>query len=163
MKMKSDSAHQRNWEIAEVIFGVPFLISIALNFLVPLPISQGVLRLVLLLAGIILIIGGISLVVRARRVFAAFHQPTDPGHPTSKVITSGVFAMSRNPLYLACVIIFLGLALALNMLWVLMGLLLSVVLCHYLLILPEERYLTAKFGEEYQQYRAAVHRWFGRR
>src|SRR5215204_5923904 len=102
MKMKSDSAHQSNWEIAEVVFGIPFLISIALNFLVPLPISQGVLRLVLLLVGILLIVGGISLVIRARRLFADFHQHTDPGHPTSKVITSGVFAMSRNPLYLAC-------------------------------------------------------------
>jgi protein-S-isoprenylcysteine O-methyltransferase Ste14 len=163
MKMKSDSAHQSNWEIAEVIFGVPFLISIALNFLVPLPISQGALRLVLLLVGIILIVGGISLAVRARRAFAEFHQHTDPGHPTSKVITTGIFATSRNPLYLACVIIFLGLALALNMLWALMGLLLSVILCHYLLILPEERYLTAKFGEEYEQYMASVHRWFGRK
>jgi protein-S-isoprenylcysteine O-methyltransferase Ste14 len=163
MKMKNDSAHQSNWEIAEVIFGVPFLISIALNFLVPLPLSQGVLRLVLLLAGIILIVGGIALVVRTRRLFTHFHQRTDPGHPTSKVITSGIFAMSRNPLYLTCAIIFLGFALALNMLWALMGLLLSVILCHYLLILPEERYLTAKFGEEYKQYMASVHRWFGRR
>jgi protein-S-isoprenylcysteine O-methyltransferase Ste14 len=163
MKMKNDSAHQSYWEIAEVIFGVPFLISISLNFLVPLPISQGVLRLALLLAGIILIVGGIALAVRTRRLFADFHQHTDPGHPTSRMITGGVFAMSRNPLYLACVIIFLGLALALNILWALVALLLSIILCHYLLILPEERYLTVKFGEEYKHYMASVHRWFGRR
>src|SRR5689334_23484715 len=161
MKMKDDSAHKSNWEIAETVFGIPFLIGIAAHFLIPLPLTQGLLRQVLLVVGIILIVSGISLAVRARRAFAEFHQPTDPGHPTSKVIRSGVFATSRNPLYLACVLIFLGLALALNMFWALAALGLSIILCHYLLILPEERYLAAKFGEEYEQYMASVHRWWG--
>jgi protein-S-isoprenylcysteine O-methyltransferase Ste14 len=163
MKMKSDSAHQSNWEIAEVVFGIPFLISIALHFIVPFAVPTGVFRQALLVAGIILIVLGIRLAVRARRAFAEFHQPTDPGHPTSKVIKSGVFASSRNPLYLACVLIFLGLALALNMPWALAALLFSIILCHYLLILPEERYLMEKFGDEYKQYMASVHRWFGQR
>ena len=59
--------------------------------------------------------------------------------------------------------IFLGLALTFNLLWALAALLFSTVLCHYVLILPEERYLQGKFGEEYTQYTHAVGRWFGRR
>jgi protein-S-isoprenylcysteine O-methyltransferase Ste14 len=162
MKMKVDSAHKSNWEIAEVVFGLPFLISIAMNYLFPFSMVQGIWRQGLLVLGIVLIISGIGVAVRARRAFAEFRQPTDPGHPTSKVIKTGVFAMSRNPLYLACVLIFLGLALALNMSWALAALLLSIILCHYVLIRPEERYLKAMFGEEYEQYAASVHRWWGR-
>lgn len=161
--MNVDSAHKSNWEIAEVIFGVPFLVSIAMHFIVPFSLPAGIFRQILLLVGIILIFSGIRWVVLARREFAHFNQPTDPGRPTSKIIKTGVFAMSRNPLYLACVLIFFGLALALNMPWALVALLISVMLCHYVLILPEERYLAEKFGQEYKEYTASVHRWLGRK
>jgi protein-S-isoprenylcysteine O-methyltransferase Ste14 len=79
------------------------------------------------------------------------------------VITTGVFGISRNPLYLASVLLFGGLALALNSLWSLIALLVSIALCQRVLILPEEKYLTAKFGAEYQAYTATVRRWLGRK
>jgi protein-S-isoprenylcysteine O-methyltransferase Ste14 len=161
--MNIDTAHKSNWEIAEVVFGVPFLIGIAIQFIVPVSLPQGILRQALIPAGIVLIITGIGLVVLARREFARFSQPTDPGHPTSKVVKTGVFARSRNPLYLGGALVFFGVALALNMLWTLILLLLSIILCHYVLIIPEEQYLAAKFGDEYKEYTASVHRWLGRK
>jgi len=162
-KMKTDSAHKSNWEIAEVVFGVPFLMSIVLHFIIPLSFPQGTFRQVLIPVGIVLIIIGISLIVLARREFARYGQPTDPGYPTTKVVKTGVFAISRNPLYLGGVIVFLGIALAMNILWIFVTLLASIIVCHYVLIIPEEKYLMAKFGEEYKEYVAAVQRWFGRR
>ena len=159
--MSVDSAHKSYWKIAEVVFGIPFLISIAIHFVLPFSLPQGIFRQGLISMGIVLIIIGIGFVVLARREFAYFSQPTDPGHPTSKVVNTGVFTISRNPLYLGCVFIFLGLALALNMLWALVMLLLSIIICLYVLIIPEEQYLAAKFDEEYKEYTASVHRWFG--
>jgi protein-S-isoprenylcysteine O-methyltransferase Ste14 len=161
--MNVDSAHKRGWEIAEVVFGVPFLISIVLHFVVSFSVPQGILRQVLIPVGIVLIITGIGLIVLARREFARYRQPTDPGQPTSKVVKTGVFSISRNPLYLGSVIVFLGTALALNILWTLVTLLASIILCIYILIIPEEKYLAAKFGAEYKDYAATVHRWFGRK
>lgn len=161
--MNTDSAHKSPWEISEVVFGIPFLISLGIHFLVPFSLPQGILRQALIPTGIILVIIGTVLVVLARREFAHFGQHTDPGHPTSKVVKTGVFAISRNPLYLGCIFIVGGIALALNMLWGFVMLLLSIILCHYILIIPEERYLAGKFGDEYKDYTAAVHRWLGRK
>ncbi len=161
--MSIDSAHKSRWEIGEVVFGIPFLISIAIQFIIPFSLSQGILRQVLIPVGIALIIIGIGFIVLARREFAHFGQPTDPGHPTNKVIKTGVFSISRNPLYLGSVIIFWGIALTLNILWTLVTLLLSIIICLYILIIPEEQYLAVKFGEEYKEYIASVYRWLGRK
>jgi protein-S-isoprenylcysteine O-methyltransferase Ste14 len=160
--MKNNSAHKSNWEIAEVVFGIPFLISIAIQFIIPFSLPQGILRQALIPVGIVLIIIGIGIIVLARRELARYNQPTDPSHPTSKVVKTGVFSVSRNPLYLASVFVFLGLALLINILWALVTLLLSIILCFYILIIPEEKYLTDKFGDEYVEYSTSVHRWFGR-
>ena len=56
----------------------------------------------------------------------------------------------------------LGVALAFNLPWILVLLLPALVACHYILIAPEERYLAAKFGQEYRAYLASVPRWLGR-
>ncbi len=106
---------------------------------------------------------GVILIILARREFAQHGQYTDPGHPTTIIVTTGVFSFSRNPLYLGVVCILIGIALAFNLAWVLVFLIPSLIACHYVLIAPEERYLTTKFGEEYRAYAASVLRWLGRR
>ncbi|MCB0085096.1 MAG: isoprenylcysteine carboxylmethyltransferase family protein [Caldilineaceae bacterium] len=161
--MKTDAAHQSPWAIAEVVFGIPFLIGVALHFVAPLTWPTGIARPLVIGVGIVLLLSGIGLIVLARRALARFQQPTDPGRATSQLVTSGVFAFSRNPLYLAAVLVLLGLALAFNLLWAGIMLLPAAVLCHYMLIAPEERYLAAKFGTDYRDYRATVRRWLGRK
>jgi protein-S-isoprenylcysteine O-methyltransferase Ste14 len=160
--MSTDVAHKSWWQTFEVVFGIPCLAAIALQLAVPLSLPRGFLTPAIIIAGAALIIVGATLVVLARRELAQHGQPTDPGLPTSKVITTGVFSVSRNPLYLGGVCILVGIALAVNLPWVLMLLLPALVACHYVLIAPEERYLAAKFGEEYAMYAASVHRWLGR-
>jgi protein-S-isoprenylcysteine O-methyltransferase Ste14 len=159
--MSTDVAHKSWWQIFEVVFGVPFLAAIALQLVVPLSFSRGFLTPAIIPGGAALIIVGAALVVLARRELAQRGQPTDPGLPTSRLVTTGVFSVSRNPLYLGGVCILVGIALALNLPWVLALLLPAIVACHYVLIAPEERYL-AKFGEKYRVYAATVHRWIGR-
>ena len=160
--MSTDVAHKRWWQTFEVVFGIPFLAAIALQLAVPLSLPRGFLTPAIIPGGAALIIVGAVLVVLARREFTRHGQPTDPGHPTSKVVTTGVFSVSRNPLYLGGVCILVGIALVLNLPWELVVLLPALVACHSVLIAPEERYLAATFGEEYRSYAAAVHRWIGR-
>lgn len=161
--MSISVAHKSWWQIFEVVFGIPFLVAMALQLVVPIQLPRGFLTPAFIPAGVILIVVGVSLVVLARREFARYSQPTDPGLPTSKIISTGIFSISRNPLYLGGVFILAGISLALNLPWVLTLLIPSLVACHYVLIAPEERYLAAKFGEQYRMYIATVHRWIGRK
>ena len=161
--MKADSAHQSKWVIAEVVFGVPFLLSLGLQFVFPLSFPPGTAHKILVSIGVILMITSLGLIVLTRREFSHYDQPTDPGHPTSQVIKTGVFSISRNPLYFGSVMMFLGLAFVISTYWALLALIISIIVCHYILIIPEEKYLAAKFGGEYQKYTENVHRWLGRK
>ena len=160
--MQNDVAHKSWWQIFEIIFGIPFLVAIALQLITPIPLPRGLITPARIPGGAVLIIVGVGLVVLARREFARYGQPTDPGFPTGKIISTGVFSISRNPLYLGGVCFLAGIALAVNLPWALVLLVPALVACHYVLIAPEERYLAGKFGDEYRSYVASVHRWFGR-
>ncbi len=157
-----EAAHAERWQIFEVIFGVPFLIALALQMAVPLSLPRGPLTVVFVLCGVALTLAGATLATLARRAFKRQRQPTEPGLPTTQLVTTGVFSISRNPLYLGGACALAGIALAANLPWVLVLLVPALVACHYILIAPEERYLTAKFGDEYLAYAASVHRWLGR-
>ncbi|OQA17304.1 MAG: hypothetical protein BWY63_02450 [Chloroflexi bacterium ADurb.Bin360] len=165
--MSTNSAHQNRWAIGEVVFGSPFLIAIVLQYLAPAPLPLEILgplqRLRLIAAGIALGVAGVALMLSARRELARYRQPTDPGAPTTELVRTGPYALSRNPLYLAAALLFSGVALVLANLWALGALLLALLLCQTLLILPEERYLASRFGADYAAYVAAVHRWVGRK
>ena len=161
--MNRDSAHKSGWVIGEVVFGVPFLLGVVLQFIIPLSFPQGIVRLVLVLVGIVLVVISIGLIVSSRRELSRYGQPTDPGHPTSEIVKTGVFSISRNPMYLGSAVFIFGIALMINTVWILVTLLISVIVCHYVLIIPEEKYLAAKFGGTYRDYMSTVRRWLGRR
>ncbi len=160
--MDPDSAHKSWWQISEIVFGIPLLIAIALQVSVPFAFLGAVLRIVIIPVGVAFIILGIMLITFARQEFVKHDQRTDPGHPTTDIITTGVFSISRNPIYLGASCLVLGIALGFDLPWVLLLLIPALVACHYILIAPEEKYLAEKFGEDYQSYVASVHRWIGR-
>jgi len=159
-----DAAHNQKWRIAEVTFGIPMAACIVLHLLVPVRIDvTPVLSNCLLVAGITCISAGVALVVAARRQFAIHRQPTDPGLATRKIINTGIFRLSRNPMYLGAVLVFLGIGFGLKSMWFLVMTLPAAVASSLILIRPEERYLSSKFGPGYSDYRASVNRWIGRK
>lgn len=159
--MTDYAAHNKGWQIFEVVFGVPFLAAIGLQLIFPIALPSGLPTLVLIAAGVILILAGITLVVLTRQEFTRYGQPTDPGLATSKIITTGVFSFSQNPLYLGGILFLAGISLVFRLTWALILLVPSIAACHYMLIVPEEKYLAEKFGEQYRAYTATVHRWVG--
>jgi protein-S-isoprenylcysteine O-methyltransferase Ste14 len=82
-----------------------------------------------------------------------------PGGATTTLIASGPFTRSRNPLYVGLLVLSAGLALLAGSLWALVALPVEWGLLRWGAVLPEERYLAAKFGAEYADYTRRVRRW----
>jgi protein-S-isoprenylcysteine O-methyltransferase Ste14 len=82
-----------------------------------------------------------------------------PYKPTTRIIESGPFRFTRNPLYLSLTLIYAGIALSLGSSWALVMLVPVLVIIRYGVIAREERYLTHKFGGEYLRYKEQVRRW----
>ena len=82
-----------------------------------------------------------------------------PGGETTTVIDRGPFAWSRNPLYVGLLAASAGVALLAGSLWALVALPLEWALLRWGAVVPEERYLAAKFGSTYADYSARVRRW----
>jgi len=83
----------------------------------------------------------------------------EPWKPTSSIVTHGVFAFSRNPIYLSFCLLQIGGGILRDSYWVVGGSVFTAVLIYFLAIRKEEGYLEAKFGEEYLRYKASVRRW----
>ncbi len=82
-----------------------------------------------------------------------------PGQETRTIIDEGPFGVSRNPLYVGLVVAHIGLALLWTSLWAVVLLPFAIAGLRWGAIAPEERYLRARFGEEYIAYCARVRRW----
>ena len=83
-----------------------------------------------------------------------------PGGATNVVLQAGPFRVSRNPLYVGLIALDAGLALLAGSFWALVLVPVGIAALVWGAIRPEERYLAAKFGAEYEAYRARVRRWF---
>ena len=156
----NDAAHSSPWATSEVIWLVGVALAVVLEY--PFPISlEGILPMAVRIGlGVILLIGGAALVALAQRALNEADQPSGPGQPTTAIVCGGVYAYSRNPTYLGGLLALAGIALATNWPWLLILLIPMAIAIDLILIRPEERYLAAKFGADYEAYRSRVRRWF---
>lgn len=79
---------------------------------------------------------------------------------TSALVTYGLYAYSRNPMYIGFLLWLTAAVVYSNQIFNVFLLPLFVVLANRLYIMPEEKALTEIFGRDYQQYSLKVRRWF---
>lgn len=112
-----------------------------------------------LLAGGALGLAGAAVALPALLGFRRAGTHAEPWKPSSALVTGGVYRVTRNPMYLGLSLLYLGLALAAGSLGALALLPPLLLLVRYGVIGREERYLEARFGEDYRAYRSRVRRW----
>jgi protein-S-isoprenylcysteine O-methyltransferase Ste14 len=82
-----------------------------------------------------------------------------PMNPTTALVTSGPYRVTRNPMYVGMAFLYVALALAFGVLWALAFLPVVIVIVDRFVIAREEPYLERKFGQAYRDYKAGVRRW----
>ena len=106
----------------------------------------------------------LALAVAARALKSFGSAGTDDRYakPSSTIVKDGAYARSRNPMFLGLVLIYLGLVVAVNTAWALVGIPVLILYLHFGVVRREESYLADKFGEEYASYTRRVPRWIPR-
>lgn len=82
-----------------------------------------------------------------------------PNRPAARLVTSGPYRFSRNPMYIGLGTLYLGLALVFDVGWPLVLFPMAVITLFLLVVRREERYLAHAFREEYAAYARRVRRW----
>lgn len=91
-----------------------------------------------------------------------FHRagtPFRPVSPATTIVRAGMYRMSRNPMYVCMAGILLGASLLLGSHVLALAVVPFVLIVHFGVVLPEERYLEQLHGESYREYKRMVRRW----
>jgi protein-S-isoprenylcysteine O-methyltransferase Ste14 len=111
------------------------------------------------LLGILPIAAGLIIALLAIAQFARQRTTLHTDRLSSALVTAGVFALSRNPMYLAIMLTLVGEALWLGTLSPWLAPLVLAPALQYCFIPCEEALLAEAFGEEYARYEQRVRRW----
>lgn len=109
--------------------------------------------------GAALLAAGAVLPASGATLFRRRHTSVLPVRPTTALVTSGPYRLTRNPMYVGFALGHAGLALLRRSTWalVMLGPVLAAV--DRIVIEREERYLERAFGDEYRRYAGQVRRW----
>ena len=140
-----------------------FLGAIALAFVLgiylPLPwlpksFSEGIFAV-----GVMMAVGGFAFSIYALRTLKAHATTVDPTRAAEKLVTSGPYALSRNPIYLGNTVLTFGLGIAFSNPWFFITGIIAAMATNILQIIPEEKHLAHRFGKQWRSYKKKARRW----
>jgi protein-S-isoprenylcysteine O-methyltransferase Ste14 len=157
MSMKPKSDHANIIVPPPVLYAVPLALGVFLDWKVrALPLLGKVQARH---TGEVAMTLGSALVVWSFLQFFLKRTSPVPIQPANALIVEGPFRWTRNPLYLALAILYVGVAFLANTLWPFFFFPLVLFAVDFFVINREEAYLERRFGEEYREYRSRVRRW----
>lgn len=110
-------------------------------------------------AGALMLGAGLALVLWASSTLARARTAILPHHAATRLVTTGPFAWSRNPIYLGELMLIAGLGgIEASLAYLLAAAVFVLAMTHFAIV-REEQHLAARFGETWQAYAARVRRW----
>lgn len=131
-------------------------LSIAAHFILPI---QMLFDSPVRLLGMILILGGIALNLAASASMRGSRTSVEFGYTPTRLVATGPFQISRNPIYLGGIVALLGIAILLGSLVTFLFPVLLFLILHLVYVPIEEKEMEALFGTEYIDYKRKVRRW----
>ena len=138
-----------------IYFGA-LAVGLVLHYFLPLAFLPSGINFVL---GALLIVLGLGIGFAAIVAMRRADTPPEPWEPTRALVAHGPFRFTRNPIYLAFALIYLGVTCALNAVAALALSPIALAIIHFGVIAREEKYLERKFGQAYLDYKTRVRRW----
>ena len=124
------------------------------------PRDMGVLNIWVIAGGLLLALGGELIRILAVGFSATGTSGRENFLKAESINTTGVYSLSRNPLYIGNIFIFFGLLMVFNNGFALLIGASFLILQYYFIILAEEKFLAKRHGEAYQRYCRRVPRIF---
>lgn len=114
--------------------------------------ARSMIGLAVMLIGALVAFSGAGLFLRQRTAVI-------PHKPASRLVTTGIYRWTRNPMYLGIALLYCGFAILFDSVFALLLLPVVLLIIQAQVIAKEEAYLDRRFGDEYRAYKARVRRW----
>ncbi len=147
--------HKNFFQTSDFILYSNLILSLALEYFYPthLWINYNIFF------GIIILLTAWVIIYKSKKEFKKYKQKSGPNNDIKEIINTGIYKYSRNPIYLAIIILNVGLSLIFNSVWILIDTLFIAILLNHFLIKKEEKFLENEFGTLYKEYKKKVKRW----
>ncbi|MBT8344449.1 MAG: isoprenylcysteine carboxylmethyltransferase family protein [Sulfurovum sp.] len=141
------------------LFLITFASGVFLTWIQPWHLTYYMDDAVVRLIGAVILCISLILNTLAYREFKKCLTPHAPFVKPTVLIKNGVFALSRNPVYLALVLSECGLAFVFNTLWLLFSATVLLIVLDTVIIRGEEKVLKSTFNNDYEYYKKQTRRW----
>lgn len=142
-----------------LIFVIGYALGLGIQAFVPIHLANALDVAGVRIAGVLFVLAGVFLAGSAIATFRRAGTSPVPHRPTTTVVGTGPYRLSRNPIYVGFTLIYVGASLLANAVWPLVLLPIVLAVMHFGVVRREEAYLERKFGDEYRAYRDRTRRW----
>ncbi len=141
-----------------LLYVATFVLAVLIQKLLPLGIDffQSTLSKII---GSVIILIGLFFNFPALRQFFKTKNTLVTIKPANSLQTTGIFTVSRNPMYIGFMLFYMGLSFIIGNWWNFILLPFLFTLIQEYVIKREERYLDRRFGQQYLDYKSKVRRW----
>ncbi|HRP32563.1 MAG TPA: isoprenylcysteine carboxylmethyltransferase family protein [Agriterribacter sp.] len=157
--MKSKRDHPGVYIPPPLIYVAVFLIALILQFRLPLSESLFHYAGTKIVGVIVMLVAIVFFLFRSLRQFFRSNNTVVTMLPAHSLQTTGIYSVTRNPMYVGLSLLYLGIACIIGNWWNFFLFPLLLLIVQEYVIKREEKYLVRRFGEAYLDYRRKVRRW----
>ncbi|PYQ61584.1 MAG: isoprenylcysteine carboxylmethyltransferase family protein, partial [Acidobacteria bacterium] len=132
-----------------LLYAVPLAVGLLLHRARPIALMP---RGAAVPLGVLLVVLSLALLASAMISFRRARTSPVPIKPSSAIVETGPYRFTRNPMYVGLAALYLGVTLWVDSLWPILFLPIALFMIQRFVIAREERYLEAKFGDQYRGY-----------